>query len=325
MIYICTVEELISHIEFLLLKHDCVLVPRLGGFILNREPAVFDGKNILPPSIRIGFNADLKFQDGLLAESFMKYNSIPYDKACEKIDEIVKHIKTDLQKKQTLSFGNLGTFILKDDILSFESGTFLHPSVFGYSSLPIVPLKSAPISFMADRKRKKQGLKYTIAGVVSAAAIAACLVFAPSIKDGLFRNSHLSGFLFNDKAVYGLSLEKNTPTIPSSSDVFKEIAANYIPKEEPQVSQAIVENAKPGNTKKYYIIVAGDTNEQRVQRLLSQFRQGGFSNAEVVMSSDRMRISVASFENKQQAESYLLQFRKNNPKHNDAWLYTKRS
>ena len=55
--------ELVRHIEYLLTEHDCVLVPGLGGFVLQYVPARFseDRKSIQPPGKQITFNSSLSF------------------------------------------------------------------------------------------------------------------------------------------------------------------------------------------------------------------------------------------------------------------------
>ena len=47
--------ELVRHIEYLLTEHDCVLVPGLGGFVLQYVPARFSEgrKSIQPPGKQI--------------------------------------------------------------------------------------------------------------------------------------------------------------------------------------------------------------------------------------------------------------------------------
>ena len=51
--------ELVRHIEYLLTEHDCVLVPGLGGFVLQYVPARFSEgrKSIQPPGKQITFNS----------------------------------------------------------------------------------------------------------------------------------------------------------------------------------------------------------------------------------------------------------------------------
>ena len=60
--------SLARHIELLLLEHDCVIVPGLGGFIANHTEARYTGDEehlFLPPYRTIGFNQQLQVNDGL--------------------------------------------------------------------------------------------------------------------------------------------------------------------------------------------------------------------------------------------------------------------
>ena len=63
--------ELSRHIEALLLTHDCVIVPGLGGFVTQYVPAYYvEEENLfIPPHRTIAFNAGLSLNDGLLVES----------------------------------------------------------------------------------------------------------------------------------------------------------------------------------------------------------------------------------------------------------------
>lgn len=65
--------ELAQHIEILLLENDCVIVPGLGGFVAHYTSAmrVAEENIFLPPTRIIGFNPQLKMNDGLLVQSYM--------------------------------------------------------------------------------------------------------------------------------------------------------------------------------------------------------------------------------------------------------------
>ena len=66
--------ELSRHIESLLLAHDCVIVPGLGGFVAHYVPArrIAEEQLFLPPSRSVGFNQQLTINDGLLVQSYMQ-------------------------------------------------------------------------------------------------------------------------------------------------------------------------------------------------------------------------------------------------------------
>ena len=58
--------ELAQHIEALLLENDCVIVPNFGGFVAHYAPATYvkEENLFLPPTRIIGFNSQLKLNDG---------------------------------------------------------------------------------------------------------------------------------------------------------------------------------------------------------------------------------------------------------------------
>ena len=109
--------ELVRHIEYLLTEHDCVLVPGLGGFVLQYVPARFseDRKSIQPPGKQITFNSSLSYNDGLLAQSLMRTLDIDYGKAVAMIEHWVDEIKRSFSEPgDSYAFGELGTFVLSD-------------------------------------------------------------------------------------------------------------------------------------------------------------------------------------------------------------------
>ena len=72
--------ELSRHIESLLLVHNCVIVPNLGGFVAQNCPAryVKEEQLFLPPYRNIAFNPSLQMNDGLLAQSYMQAHGTDY-------------------------------------------------------------------------------------------------------------------------------------------------------------------------------------------------------------------------------------------------------
>ncbi len=59
--------------------------------------------------------------------------------------------------------------------------------------------------------------------------------------------------------------------------------------------------------------------------LLNKIKSTTFPTAAIVETTDRYRIYVSSFNDKIQAETFLDGFRKENPKYETAWLYSKRN
>ena len=79
--------ELAQHIKTLLTDNDCVIVPELGGFIAYYTPAMWmEERNMfLPPTRMIGFNPQLKMNDGLLVQSYMAAENLNFSKASQRL------------------------------------------------------------------------------------------------------------------------------------------------------------------------------------------------------------------------------------------------
>ena len=65
-------SRLAEQISYLLLRHEYVVVPQLGGFIREKLPASYDRSKHLayPPSAELHFNAEMTHSDGLLEERY---------------------------------------------------------------------------------------------------------------------------------------------------------------------------------------------------------------------------------------------------------------
>ena len=103
--------ELAQHIEVLLLENDCVIVPGLGGFVAHYTPAmrVAEENVFLPPTRIIGFNPQLKMNDGLLVQSYMAVYDTDFSDATRNcMKKEVAHIFTALHEEGKVDLPNIG-------------------------------------------------------------------------------------------------------------------------------------------------------------------------------------------------------------------------
>lgn len=321
-------KELISHIEFLILQHECVIIPEFGGFVLNKSFAYKDKEeNLCPPALHLGFNADLKFNDGLLASSYMKQYSISYDKACKRIKEEVKQLNKKLTSKGEIRIGKLGKLTQSEGVLSFlpDMNTWIHPNTWGLSKirLPYISeLEELQVSAPTiEDNRNRKPLRRVLIGVSSAAAVIA--LFALSVMNiDKFENIQQSGFFTEYTTNTGKQLTAEK-VINSNNN----LTINNFKKED--IAKVVIETGKekpavPVYIKKYFIIVGSETSKARGENILKKIQTEGFFNAGLVESPDRIRIYALSFTDKDKANNYLFQFREKYPNHKDAWLFSKR-
>lgn len=102
--------ELAKHIEVLLLENDCVIVPGLGGFVAHYTPAmrVAEENIFLPPTRMIGFNSQLKMNDGLLVQSYMAVYGTNFSDATKIIDKEVSELFVTLHEEGKVDLANVG-------------------------------------------------------------------------------------------------------------------------------------------------------------------------------------------------------------------------
>ncbi len=99
-----------KHISGLLFKHECVIVPGLGGFVSNYAPAKIHPVHHLfqPPSKTILFNPELKNNDGLLTNTIAGQESISYPEALVVVDEFSKNNLAALKSGNKVKLDNIG-------------------------------------------------------------------------------------------------------------------------------------------------------------------------------------------------------------------------
>lgn len=110
-------NNIFRHIEYLLLSHDCVIVPGLGAFIAVVRPAAIDYDNwvILPPSRSLVFNQAVSSDDGLLANSYVRKYGVSFEEARQLVVREVSLMKDSLSANKELGAGNLGNLKLGEE------------------------------------------------------------------------------------------------------------------------------------------------------------------------------------------------------------------
>lgn len=117
-------DRIIEHIERLLLRHDCVIIPDFGGFVLQSVPAVYmgDEHSFTPARKEIVFNPTLTYNDGLLTESYMQEYAMDFRNALQLLREDVSGMKEMLDDDAEFQFGRIGLFMKEDDRILFIPG-----------------------------------------------------------------------------------------------------------------------------------------------------------------------------------------------------------
>ena len=175
-----------KHISALLYRHQCVTVPGFGAFLTEKLPAQLnnDTHTFYPPKKLISFNANLKNNDGLLANHIALQEKISYDQAVEALTKAVKNWNDKLQNREVLLLKNLGSItnnLEGNPVFSPDSHMNYLAEAFGLSTVKSPAVKreelkaiveeieeKVPVAFTPERRRSYSYLKYAAVFAVMA-------------------------------------------------------------------------------------------------------------------------------------------------------------
>ena len=308
--------KLERHIEILLLKNDCVIVPGLGGFVAHHIKARYDEQDgmFLPPYRTLGFNAQLTMNDSLLVQSYVDAYDLSYPEALSQIEEEVAELYHTLENEGCVELNGLGKLYTNAERkLQFEpcESGILTPNYYGLSSfeLPLLRLKRATdASAIADASANKHKVIYIDAtnkkdkrisisvkafrnSAAAAALLAATLLIAFPISNrkGLPEQQVKSGVLYN---------------IFDSSDT-SNASAQVRP-----VRTATVEAQKslkkPEENPHYWtIVLASHVTEPNAQAYVEYFQKRGFSETRVYEGVGSIKVLYGFYASQHEAYAKL--------------------
>lgn len=175
-------KSIVRHIEYLLLQHDCVVIPGLGAVLCHNESARCEADGFWRAPRRVmSFNPALDRTDGLLAASVARRDGISAEAAATRVVAAVTEMRRTLISDGQLSLGFAGT--LHSDasgLLSYEPSPlpWLSPMTLWLPDLELQPVDGASkIAHNAERADRRSGrlriaLRRTAVAAASVAAVA---------------------------------------------------------------------------------------------------------------------------------------------------------
>jgi cell division septation protein DedD len=339
-------NELISHIEFLLHEHNCVIIPGFGGFVVNTIPSRRDGfATFLPPSGELVFNRDLTHNDGLLAESYMKSNQLMFDAAMQQIEQAVEELKHQLREQRHVELGKLGSFTMSDEKRFFYTpANFVRPALFGLNRATLKPLIQMQSEAVSSRQigRNRRLSNVSISAVVSVAVL--LLMFLLPASDTTIKRQ--SAQMIGETSLFGIRpaltnarehamVKSENHSSSSSPEAPSENATDAAP-----LTPATQELSPTGDGKmendiepltpatqelspkgaQYYIVVGVFKLPDMAQKMMETLRNEGFTQRGFLHRSGRIDVYAASFIEKTEAEAFLREIHKQYSTHSDAWI-----
>ena len=301
-------KNLAQHIESLIIKHECVIVPGLGGFLTYRDRAIVRNNRLYAPTERIRFNSLLTYQDGLLAEAYMRDRNIGYSEALNAIATEVEQIKKSLNSGNTVLFGRIGALSLsaENNITLLNSNPKFLPENIG---LPVVHLKrlasAEPTNTITINipQTSTNALRY----VASIAIIFLLTLFIPNQTDN---NTQRASISF-DSLRSIKSIEYSEESVENSDESVENNSSVLTP-------QPSLEDNSSLN--KYHLIIASLTSREDAEEYIANHTQFDRTQLQIIESKGKYRISAAGFNKYKDALQYMDSIRNDVPIAPKAWI-----
>lgn len=310
-------SRLAEQISYLLLRHEYVVVPQLGGFIREQLPASYDRVKHLayPPSAELHFNSEMTHSDGLLEERYALLLGLSLRRARLVLEEEVSQLRHQLIQQGSFHLAGIGEIRLtREGQLTFSpdaTAPATSASAYGYAplSLPTLPQADrAPRPSSYDSRYISLRLSKRALGY-AAVIIIALLALLPWGNKVETEQHYQAGF---------------TP----STEVARQLFGDAPKKAEPTAQEA---TPKQGTIQwsteqdgRYYIIIATERTEERINTYATQTRSTLPEATLTALRSPRgrtIRLALTSFDTSAEAYTYLNKLVKEYPIHRSAWVF----
>ena len=110
MAYLCNVNKILRHIEYIASRRDCVIIPGLGAVLASMRSSRYDAESemLIPPSRVFSFNSELRDSDGMLTASVARAEQVSYAQASRIVKEDVEAMCAQLRAYGDVPLGKLG-------------------------------------------------------------------------------------------------------------------------------------------------------------------------------------------------------------------------
>ena len=255
--------ELSQHIERLLLENDCVIIPDFGGFVAFNNRAQIEENSFLPPTRTIGFNPQLKMNDGLLIQSYMASHDTDFVDASRIIDQEVKEMVELLQKNGKVELPHIGELhysIHQTYEFTPYNNKFITPAFYGLHAFELkelselMPIEEKTIQPIIPHTNKKTydiriNRAFVRTAVASVAAVIMFFLFSSPIENTYVVKGSYANLLPVDIFETIESKSILTNQISTNNKVAKSKASTTSQNTKPIATKEIKVATKPAETK----------------------------------------------------------------------------
>ena len=304
--------ELRTSISKIILLHDCVIIPDLGGFVANYKPAQLDklAHRFMAPSREIVFNSKLSKNDGLLINWIVEEEGIGYLDAKNKVAAFVEETLHLLENGETVEFENIGNIRYdKSHNLLFEPQQHenLLTDSFGLDNIffPELSMREAlnpkPVSLPKREAVKVQFNKRRIKQLTVALPLLFALCTIP-VKNSKIAKSEMSSILPEITMTRNVEPAIEMPKITLADAVRDLQEAKLIAVKKNEVIEE----------KNFHVIVGSFKREVNADKYKRELLQEGHQPKVFKLTNGYFRVSIDSYITEREALSAARKLQENN-------------
>ncbi|MCL9809895.1 HU domain-containing protein [Flavobacterium luminosum] len=302
-----------QHISQLLYRYQCVTIPGFGAFLTETVSANIQENNhtFFPPKKVISFNANIKNNDGLLANHVAVAERISYEHAVSAIENEVSEWKTKLEGRDYLIFKGIGLLKLNaEGNIVFEASSHVNylTDSFGLSSYVSPAIKREALKNLADAPATKK---------ISIETIEERKTVRPYLKYAAMFVLSLGGTGFG--YVSYINQQEQAETLLVQKQVQNEVK-NKIQEATFFLNNPIGENTVDPNLNYNFHIVSGSFRIKKyAENAMNILIQKGYDASVLERNEDGLfSVLYGTYNSQAEADAALLKIQ--NQENKDAWI-----
>ncbi|MBT8180240.1 MAG: SPOR domain-containing protein [Eudoraea sp.] len=306
-----------NHIQQLLYRYNCVVVPDFGAFLTQMKSAsiIKSTNTFYPPSKRISFNEQLSSNDGLLVSYMANAENKSYEDMLKYTLDVAKTWKKQLHSGERLKISSIGELWLnREGKLQFQPSNEINylTSSFGLSSFV------SPVVTREVLKEQVEELEEKIPFIITPEQRSKSS-FRPYLKYAaillLALATGMTGYRFYGEMVNKKQIVLEEAQSLVSKNIQEATFFNSKPLELPELKL----NVTKKSTGNHHIIAGAFRIRQNADKKVTYLRKKGYDARYLGVNSYGLhQVTYGSYENPEEALIFLRQVKRTESE--DAWM-----
>lgn len=312
-------NNLFPHIQYLLREHDCVIIPDWGAFVASVENAHIKDSMLYPPKRILGFNLDLKHNDGILVSCISRRDGITYQSATKVVNDAVEKMKDIYDLTGKLEIPRIGTFNRNGEgTMSFSPEKYDNIANTNYLGLASFPVTRQFIAEEEDVDGRKPIFISALRAFKWAAAIIVLFVLGITLTTpvALEKEKHYLASFFGTVENTNSNQENIIEPVHNEVDVQSTIITSDLVEYETNISP---ERRRMNLDDKYFLIVASFETRSQANKYISQHSS---EELDILEYGGRNRVFAASGNSLEEARK-CMDDKEFVSIHPDGWVFRK--